>query len=377
MAKCIRVELSIGSPTWTVVSQEGRIVEPVEEYLRFLRNRNDSPNTVRAYGTSLAQFWNYLERIDVKWIDVDLGQLAGFMDAVRFGEIDSNVFQFSAAPVVSESTVRLRVAAVQSFYRYFKRQGLEVAEFLPTEGARGHHYKPFLQGIGKARNPRRSPLRMALKTREVTVLRPDQVEALISGEDDPRYRLLWQLLSDSGLRLAEALMLQHRDWRLGAGSTAAVQVPDRQHPLGLRAKSGSRKVLVSEATDVLYTDLIEWLCSNGADFEIPDNQWDELFIFCNVYRGKRWGPLSPQSVYDHLERRKAHDSAIPQEMTPHWLRHTHATRLLLQGVRPLIVSRRLGHSSIQTTLDIYAHITELSEEEALEKLVEYEKRKEA
>jgi integrase len=40
----------------------------------------------------------------------------------------------------------------------------------------------------------------------------------------------------------------------------------------------------------------------------------------------------------------------------HDLRHTHATLLLLQGVHPKIVSERLGHSSIQITLDTYSHL---------------------
>jgi integrase len=41
----------------------------------------------------------------------------------------------------------------------------------------------------------------------------------------------------------------------------------------------------------------------------------------------------------------------------HDLRHTHATILLQMGVNPKIVSERLGHSSIQTTLDVYSHVT--------------------
>lgn len=41
----------------------------------------------------------------------------------------------------------------------------------------------------------------------------------------------------------------------------------------------------------------------------------------------------------------------------HDLRHTHATMLLLAGVNPKIVQERLGHSSIDMTLDTYSHLT--------------------
>ncbi len=37
-------------------------------------------------------------------------------------------------------------------------------------------------------------------------------------------------------------------------------------------------------------------------------------------------------------------------------RHTHASLLLKQGVHPKIVQERLGHGSIQITLDTYSHI---------------------
>lgn len=44
-------------------------------------------------------------------------------------------------------------------------------------------------------------------------------------------------------------------------------------------------------------------------------------------------------------------------MTPHWFRHTHATTLLLAGTPLHVVSRRLGHRSVQTTTNTYAHVT--------------------
>jgi integrase len=39
----------------------------------------------------------------------------------------------------------------------------------------------------------------------------------------------------------------------------------------------------------------------------------------------------------------------------HDVRHTHATRLLAAGANPKVVSERVGHSSVQFTLDTYAH----------------------
>ncbi|WP_407639952.1 tyrosine-type recombinase/integrase [Alicyclobacillus vulcanalis] len=51
----------------------------------------------------------------------------------------------------------------------------------------------------------------------------------------------------------------------------------------------------------------------------------------------------------------------------HGLGHTHATWLLESGVDLKIVSERLGHSSITITADIYAHVTDALQREAIEK----------
>lgn len=43
-------------------------------------------------------------------------------------------------------------------------------------------------------------------------------------------------------------------------------------------------------------------------------------------------------------------------LSPHGLRHTHATLLLAAGVHPKVVQERLGHASIAVTLDVYSHV---------------------
>ena len=64
-------------------------------------------------------------------------------------------------------------------------------------------------------------------------------------------------------------------------------------------------------------------------------------------------------MYDLVARlRRELDGQVPATWTPHWLRHSHATALLLSRVPVHVVSRRLGHADVQTTLQLYAHVTE-------------------
>ncbi|MDU4416414.1 MAG: site-specific integrase [Veillonella parvula] len=57
-----------------------------------------------------------------------------------------------------------------------------------------------------------------------------------------------------------------------------------------------------------------------------------------------------------LFKQLLHRAGINRRIRFHDLRHTHATLLLLLGVNPKIVQERLGHSSINVTLDIYSHV---------------------
>jgi integrase len=53
------------------------------------------------------------------------------------------------------------------------------------------------------------------------------------------------------------------------------------------------------------------------------------------------------------------------------MRHSHATALLLSGVPPHVVSRRLGHADVQTTLEMYAHVTEEADQRAVAEWVSF------
>lgn len=48
----------------------------------------------------------------------------------------------------------------------------------------------------------------------------------------------------------------------------------------------------------------------------------------------------------------------------HSLRHSHATQLLAKGVSVKVVSERLGHRNIKTTLDVYSHVLPSQDESA-------------
>ena len=65
-------------------------------------------------------------------------------------------------------------------------------------------------------------------------------------------------------------------------------------------------------------------------------------------------PLLPNTI-THAWSKLVRHSGL-KVIRLHDARHTHASIMLKQGIHPKIVQERLGHSSIQITLDTYSHV---------------------
>ncbi|MEG0267701.1 MAG: tyrosine-type recombinase/integrase, partial [Carnobacterium sp.] len=60
-----------------------------------------------------------------------------------------------------------------------------------------------------------------------------------------------------------------------------------------------------------------------------------------------------------------------KRITAHGFRHTHCSILFEAGASIKEVQDRLGHSDVQTTMNIYAHVTEKAKEKTAEKFANY------
>ena len=106
----------------------------------------------------------------------------------------------------------------------------------------------------------------------------------------------------------------------------------------------------------------------------PDYRADLDLVFANP----EGAPLKPDSIsatvsllFKRLKIPKAKGAAL------HLLRHSHTSVLLTEGVPLAAVSARLGHSSVRTTQEIYAHMITGQDEEAARKWEEYQRRNRA
>ena len=72
-----------------------------------------------------------------------------------------------------------------------------------------------------------------------------------------------------------------------------------------------------------------------------------------VFRSRKKGPLSRQQIW-RIVRKTATAAGLSQDVSPHWLRHAHASHALDNGAPTHLVQNSLGHKSLTTTSK-YAH----------------------
>ncbi len=384
MAYRIAVRPPDGPRTWTVVDAGYRTVAPVEEWLEAHRFEW-SPNTVRGYATGLAQWWTFLEQRDEagRWDELGVPAVAAFLSWQRNGRTVEHALG-APARAPSDETLQARLAALISFYRW------QAAMYeVPVAGR-------LLKGA-----PRRAPARgllAHLNSRAVAVpsslvrvrksrrrdrpplLLPQQVQAVLDGcalfdsdagewRGNLRDRLLFALLAETGMRLGEALGMRISDFAMGRGAIPHVEiVPREDNSNGARVKMmRARRVYVGVDLERLYADYLTHLVGRAAELGLPVAADDALFV--NLDRPPFLSALREGTVRDKVTALKRRGIG-PADWTPHWFRHSHATALLLGGTPDWVVSRRLGHAHVQTTLDLYGWV---GEDEALRTAANWKK----
>jgi integrase len=373
VAHSLAVRPSGGPRTWTVIDEEYRTVAPVEEWLEAHRLLW-SPNTVRGYATSLAQWWTFLERRGEaeRWREVGVVAVSGFLSWLRNGRTVEHAVGAPPDHGPSAETLEARLAALISFYRW-----QEAVFDVPVAGRllRGTPRRSPARGLLAHLDSRSAPGPSALvrvrrhqSSGRPPLLLPQEIQAILDGcaVPDPttgdwagnlRDRLLFALLAETGCRLGEVLGMRVSDFVMGRGDTPYVEiVPRADNPNGARVKMmRPRRVYVGADLERLFADYLTDLACRAAELGAPVSV--DLPLLVNLQRPPLLGALREGTVRDKVAalRRKG---IGPPGWTPHWFRHSHATALLLAGTPEWVVSRRLGHAHVQTTLDLYGWVGE-------------------
>jgi len=298
----------------------GSVIDQLDNFLQYLRlNRNLSPHTVRAYESDLTQFFETVasragvRRRDLGPAALDRATIRGFLaDAHAHGQ--------------SRATAARKLAAVRTFLRYLRREGViddDPATLIAT--------------------PKRD-VRMPAHLSEQEMI------ALLAAPagDQPlgrRDHAILELFYASGLRLSELAGLDIEDVNLSAKIVRVLGKGGKQRlvPFNTSTASAIRAYLRDRAMLTRGPAL----AGTGRRGRAPADE-DALFV---NYRG---GRLSVRSI-DRLVRRYVASCSTRLGISPHALRHSFATHLLQRGADLRAIQELLGHARLSTT-QRYTHV---------------------
>nr|WP_246602569.1 site-specific integrase [Sporosarcina aquimarina] len=179
---------------------------------------------------------------------------------------------------------------------------------------------------------------------------------------------LFRLLAFSGMRKGEALALTWNDLNFTNNELRINKALSRGKDNQLYVKSTktgvSRTIKMDDKTMVV---LKEWKKKQKQDYLklVFNTLQPKQLVFSNEHN-EYLQPTKTRKWIVHVQKKFSIGT-----ITTHGLRHTHCSLLFEAGATLKEVQDRLGHSDVQTTMNIYAHVTKKAKEEAILKFANY------
>ncbi len=274
----------------------------VDSFLQYLqKERKYSLNTVQAYENDLLEFSEFCEK--------RLGK-----DVLNVGVSDVRewiVEMSDGSGAVGVRTVKRRISALRSFYKYLRREGLVSKN------------PAAVLVLPKASKP----LPKFFREEEMGRLLDD----VMTGDEfqDRRDKLIIDLFYQTGVRVSELVEIKDSDIDMGRGM--------------LRVFGKRRKERLIPIGGKLLKEIDAYKAKRNTEV----GKTSDLFVRKNGEKMYRRG------VYDVVHRSLTKVSSL-KKRSPHVLRHTFASTMLNNGADIYAVKALLGHSSLAAT-EVYTH----------------------
>lgn len=274
----------------------------VDSFLQYLqKERKYSLNTVQAYENDLLEFSEFCEK--------RLGK-----DVLNVGVSDVRewiVEMSDGSGAVGVRTVKRRISALRSFYKYLRREGLVSKN------------PAAVLVLPKASKP----LPKFFREEEMGRLLDD----VMTGDEfqDRRDKLIIDLFYQTGVRVSELVEIKDSDIDMGRGM--------------LRVFGKRRKERLIPIGSKLLKEIEAYKAKRNTEV----GKTSDLFVRKNGEKMYRRG------VYGVVHRSLTKVSSL-KKRSPHVLRHTFASTMLNNGADIYAVKALLGHSSLAAT-EVYTH----------------------
>jgi len=283
----------------------------VEQFLEYLElEQNRSAKTIQNYSHYLTRLSDFAGEIKLSDIDPEL---------IRKWRLWLNRLGTNTSDELGKTTQNYHLIALRSFLKYCAKRGYDAMAADKVE-------------LARTRRP------------QVTFLTPEELERLAAqpntaAQNGLRDRAIIELLFSSGLRVSELVGLD-RDH---------INLTRREFMVRGKGQKDRPVFISPEAADWIkqYLDKRQ---DNTKPLFIRYSGSKKVDLSGNFTR------LTARSV-QRMIARYARLAGITKHVSPHTLRHSFATDLLMNGADLRSVQAMLGHSNIATT-QIYTHVTD-------------------
>lgn len=176
--------------------------------------------------------------------------------------------------------------------------------------------------------------------KELNFWTKDEYEQFIQcfSPDEEMYRIIFQMLFWLGCRVGELLALTSQDIDFENGTVNISKTYYRRNQNDYvtppKTESSNRKITIPK-----------FLAEEMKDF--VDRQYgltpeDRIF------------PITDRAIQKKMKQKA--EQAKLKPIRVHDLRHSHIALLIEKGMQPLVIAQRVGHDSVNTTMNIYGHL---------------------
>lgn len=176
--------------------------------------------------------------------------------------------------------------------------------------------------------------------KELNFWTKDEFEVFIQcfTEEEEMYRIIFLMLFWLGCRVGELLALTSEDIDFEKGTVSISKTYFRRNKTDYitapKTESSNRKITIPE---FLQKEIKQFL----------DRQYELMSV-------ERIFPITDRAIQKKMKQKT--EQAKLKPIRVHDLRHSHIALLIEKGMQPLVIAQRVGHDSVNTTMNIYGHL---------------------
>ena len=338
------MELSIlhnkGKDIVVLLDDKMRIVKPVYDYLKYKRLKDSALNTLKANGTDLKIYWDFLNKKGYEYSEITPNTIGEFIEYLREPNgTDYVIIIYTESQRTSRSINRI-LSTIYNFYKYCGMvKEINNPIIMDDINRPFNMFKSLLHHARSDNKTKQSIFKVKESKRTFKLVSDDEAKVFLNALRTRRDKLIFKIMYLTGARIGEVLDLQIQD----------IPYPDTAKELGIlesiKSKGKRRDLYIPMALlQEIDTFIIEE--RNNIDTEHSN-------IFVAQQKQNLGKPLTYRGIYEVFNTVKEKTKIY---FNFHDLRHTFITDLVENGMDISVVRIIAGHEHVTTTQQ-YTHIS--------------------